>query len=412
MLTRSLQIGFRLETDEGVSEKAEFVAADFTRTITDASYTGMGHPYERNEKKAGLSKSSTLMGAVLQGAKWTEEMAGGSATLASAARWHDLLQACGFAPPIQLKKIAYGAVTGTPFVVGERIGDNATEGSATAKGIIVALETSLATTYIVYEVTAGTFSTSGSVYGYTGSGHASVTENPSNAGQRQKLLSETDSTICKSGTMEIRNGGQIHRGIGCRGNAVFAIKHNEPLKINFDFRGVKDFDGFGAVETGSLMASVPAAAKPFMVGKRAFPVLLDTYSPVMTQLNIDLQNQLADRPTIGEAGITISSGEKVGYGATRIGDRNIQADIDPEHVAAATFDFYNHWTDETLFKLYAAFGKATDSVNGKIVFSGPKTQFTAAEWTPGDRDGLIIHQPKLKFTGDADDELVIDHIFV
>jgi len=422
-LKRSVQIGFRLETDEGVSEASELVAADFARTITEYSQTSKGNRYERDEAKAGLSKSATLMGAAQQEIPWTEEMAGGGKTVATAAKWHDLLQACGFGAPTQLKKVQVGTeTTGSDggFVPGVLFGDNAVQGSATKTGRAVGVyvdESSISSPkpqYLVYEAITGVFGAADTAFVYAASGTQTsrpVDSVPTDCGTAQRLLSETDAQICKSATVEYINGGQAHRAIGARGDAEFMLEHNKPPRLKLNFRGVKDLDATGSVPTKALVASVPVAPKPYVIGKRAWPVLLDAFSPVVTKINIALNNTLADRPSIG-TGIVLVSSEKAGYLATRIGDRNISAEIDPEHVAAATYDFYGKWQNESLFKFYQEIGVPWNTTNGLIVFTAPTVQFDADDWTPSDRDGLIVHNPKLKFTGDADEELVIYHILL
>jgi hypothetical protein len=162
------------------------------------------------------------------------------------------------------------------------------------------------------------------------------------------------------------------------------------------------------------MASVPAPQTPMMIGKLGFPFLLDAYSPILTDLSIEIGNELADRPTIGSGGILgadiNTTARAVGYMAVRIGDRTITATIDPEHVAAGTFDFAGRWHSGAVWPLRADFGRPTDAA-GMIVVSGPTVQLSGEQQSVGgERNGILIHNAQLKFCGDSDEELVVDHI--
>jgi hypothetical protein len=405
MLTRLRQFGIAKEGTEGSEETLS--ATHFRGNFKDVSAPEYEAPaYERNLMRGSLSKDEVLKSARYLMAKVTMEAAGGSASVEMP--WHDALEACGFSKT-NLKSINVGTVSGGTFTPGDLIGNHATQGSATKTGIFVRY-TAGTPNKVLYIPTLGTLADTDTIYNYE-SPQVSVAvdtgASPVNAGWAFRLMSENGTQIPASATFQIRDGEQVHTGIGARGKVNFRARHNEPLLMEFEFQGpcktASDLIPAGAFVTGVT----PTGVTPTM-GK-GFPVLLDAFSPVLTELSVNIDNTLAKRPNLNTNAISES-----GYMPCRITDRRVAVTIDPEHPVLATKKLLDDSLVGATYRMYLQIGQFTPgSAAGTIVFMGPKAQLSG-DMRQGDRDGIVIDNAEmmLAFNGVEDDEFVMVHAFV
>lgn len=406
MLTRTRQLGMKIEASEGVEES--LTAAEFAgnrKNIDGNPYSMLRiGQYMRDLTQASLTQLEGIPGDRLLVQKWTEEPVGGGAAVA--APWHAPLQGCGFSKT-QLKAITVSVPLGT-FRIGDVFGNNATQGSATATGIFIYRQTIGGNVKFVYLPVTGTFANADELTNYTRTGSGFVSGSPANAGYRFKFLSETDSAVPVSLTIEERVGGQRWTAIGARGNVEVGFKRNEPLLFTFEFNGCPVFDTNGITpRTGALITGItahttkPATARGLTLG------LYDgatSYTPVLTETVMKAGNVLSPRPT---AGPSLASS---GYLATRISDRKPVLSIDPEHVPSGTWDWAGRFVAGTPFESESRIGSATDA-NGLIVLYAPRAQLTG-DLQFNNRDGIQTIPNEAMLAGSNDDEFYLDHIFL
>jgi len=400
MLNRNSQIGYKIEASEGVEESLS--DSDFLSNSADNDNKVSPNEVDRGLTRGTLTPQAMLKGGRLGEIHFAQELVGGGA--AAAAPWHTGLRCSGFAAGVQLKKITVGSITNGPYKAGQVIGNNATLGSATAKGIFVRM---INATTLVYEPTTGTFANGDVVYNYAVS-QASSTQSgsPSNAGYAFRPLTENASTTPPTATVERRLGGERHTIVGARARGSLMLAVDNPAKLRTEFRGCPVFDGSnaGRPRTGSaaVITAVGTTPKPC----KGMPLKLGSYAPpVITQLEIDLGNELTDRATMTDA-------ELVGSGnlAPRIGNRRITAKIDPEYVVGASFGYIENLVNSGVtFEFNTEVGASSDA-NGVVQLYAPAAQIIG-EHQPGDRGGITTVNPTLLLTGSQDDELVIWHVF-
>ena len=128
------------------------------------------------------------------------------------------------------------------------------------------------------------------------------------------------------------------------------------------------------------------------------------YSPTVTKMEIQVDNTLAARKTMG------TSLENSGYLATRIGDRKISVTIDPEYLQNDVLDIIGRAALGTTVEIVAQAGVVTNA-NGLVVVWVPKAQITQNP-SFGDRDGIVTTDLTMTATGESDDELYIFHVFL
>lgn len=399
MLTRVSQIGIKAEASEGTPET--LVAADYAGNFkaTDHSYqTGR---YARELDQPALSERAELSGSRLGMIKCTQEAAGGGA--ATEAPWHRAMQGLGFAKT-QLKVCDVGAITNT-FVAGELVGNNASQGSATKTARIAKVITGSPNRVVLMPVT-GTFQSGDSIFGYTSSPQPTCTISSSltNAGYGFAPLSETDAAAPSAFTVERRVGGQKHQITAARATGALTIERDAPLLVRTEFTGPAVLGGDTPALASPLtgIASLPAAPK---IGK-GLPVKLGAYTPVLTRLEVAVNNTLSPRETIANNDFQSS-----GYQGTRITQRQIALNVNPLHVLpSGAIDFYQLATLGTAFTFSCELGSASDASHGLVVLAALAAQLPG-DIGVADRNGEIAHDLAIKLTGSGDDELFVFHVF-
>ncbi len=398
MLSRLYQSGIKEEAAVGTEET--LVAADFAGVFRDQSYTGAATEEERNVQRSTLTQLPTLKGAKLLKISRTEELLGGGA--ATAAKWHSVLKACGFTSA-QAKVAAIGSLANaTQFKPGMRLGNNATEGSATKTGVLARVSGGK----IWYVPGTGTFASGDVVYGYPASGlqpSGTLSGSPANGGYRFNPLTETPSAAPATVTMELRDGEQRHTLVAGRGTGSLILKMNESIKLKSEMTGPQVYDTDGVTpRAAGFITGIPAIGTTPSVCK-GMSMMVDGATPVLTMLEIDFGNTVTPRGTMASNDFVSS-----GYKETSITDRKVTCRIDPENVLAEK-NWVKSMAAGTTFEMWAEAGSPADA-NGLVLVHAPAAQ-TTGEITPGDRNGRATVEPNVQFTGAGDDELFIWHLF-
>jgi hypothetical protein len=408
MLNRNAQVGLKVETTEGTEET--LVAADFAGNRKDTNHTYQRAEYSRDLVRGVLTQQQRLLASYSLRVNYTEECAGGAA--ATAAPFHATLRGLGFSS-VALQKNNCGTVTNT-FVPGQLIGNNVAQGSATKLGRFVAV--SGGALYYM-PISGGNFTNAEVItgYGFTPAASTTLSGTASATGFGFRPLSETDSQISPSVTVERRIGGQRHTAVGARGTGSLSLRQNEPALLQAEFLGVPVYNAGTDLtpRLGSLLAvTTNPATAPRLA--RGMPLRLRTtaatgYTPICTELSFNISNTLAQRATITDRELQNATYNS-GYMPTRITGREISATLDPEHILPADgFDFIGQLNLGTLFHLSGQVGALSEG-NGLLIVCAPSVQLTG-DHEPGDRDGVTTAPLQLACVGDQDDELFIFHAF-
>jgi len=176
---------------------------------------------------------------------------------------------------------------------------------------------------------------------------------------------QTDHT---SLSLAVYKDGKVTKVRGARGNVNINFVHGRPIEFQFEFRGVYDGEEDEANPTGQ---SWPTIVPP-RVGSAA--VSLGSFTPVLSQFNINSQNVVELRPTIANDDAWISA---------IIVDRAFGGSADPEDELVATNDYFAQVKAHTEQALSIAVG--TVQYN-KITITAPKFQWNTI--TETNRQGL------------------------
>ncbi|MFZ2875476.1 MAG: hypothetical protein WAZ94_13465 [Phycisphaerales bacterium] len=398
-LTRTTQIGFKLETTEGTPETLS--AGDFAGNFKDDKHTLQVGEYDRALKRGSLSEEQKIRTARMESITFTCELVGGGA--ATETKWQEVLRGMGF-KKTQLKVMTLGSVTDGPFVCGTRIGNNATEGSATKTGTaVVQLATSPAK--LVYVPGTGAFADTDTVYSYGVSPQVSapVDSAPSNAGYEFAPMSENSSQTPPSATLERREGGLAHTITAARGKGSLSFRMNEVPLLSAEFQGCPVLED-GNPPAGAEVTSIPVLGGVPLACK-GMPIAIAGVTPVLTQIEISLDNTLAMRGTIAN-----NDTQDSGYVGARITGRAVTMTLDPEKDVSGSLEVEAKTVLGTTFPVIIDHGDA-DHANGRTIVYGAAAQLQG-DSTSDDRDGIVTNQLTAKFTGTADDEIRIYSVFV
>lgn len=399
VLTREMQMGYKVEATAGTAETLG--AADFVGNRSNMSKTYNVDRYERSLTRGTLTQLESIQGSRSLSLALTEECVGGTSN--SSPKWHDLLEICGF-QKINVVKFTVTSVTGA-FKSGDRVGNNASEASATKVGIVG--ELAGGTLYIM--PITGTFANADAITNYSQTGACTLSSTSAAAGFGFKPLTERSTgTQPKTGTFEVRHAGYIHRAVGAKGSLTMNLQRNQPLMLTANVQGIPLFDVNGKTPvTGSPFGNlaVPGASPKLGLGSVVRFHTATPYAPVFTNIDIDLGQTVALRENANDNQIANS-----GFLPAQITDRRPTMTVDPEHIVVAdNFDAYGLIIGGDVFAVTAKLGLLTDG-NGMIVVAAPRTKVTS-DGSDGDRNGNTTLPMTLGLFGRDDDELYLFHLF-
>lgn len=399
VLTREMQMGFKIEATAGTAES--LVAADFVGNRSNMSKTYNVERYTRDLTRGTLAQLETIAGSRAMSLSLTEECVGG--TSSASPKWHELLQICGF-EKIAAVKFTVSSPSGS-FKPGDRIGNNASEASATKLGIVGEY---VGSTLYIMPLT-GTFANADSITNYSQTGACTLASTSSAAGFGFRPLTEKSSgTQPKTGTFEVRHAGYIHRAVGCKGSLSMSLQRNQPLLLTANVQGIPTFDTNGKTPVAGAAFSnlaVPGASPKLGLGSVVRFHTPTVFSPIFTNIDIDLGQTVSLRENANDNQIANS-----GFLPAQITNRQPTITIDPEHILAAdNFDAYGLIMGGDVFAVTSKLGTLTDG-NGLIVVAAPRAQVTS-DGSTGDRNGNTTLPMTLGLFGRDDDELYLFHLF-
>lgn len=395
-ISRLGQVGFNVEAVIG--EEETLAAADYAGVHTDVEWEYVITNEERAARRPTLSRIPHAKGPRRFMARITEELLGGGAS--TAPRWTRLLRAAGFAQAA-LKIVDLDSISGT-FALGEIFGNNASQGSATKTGRVVAIIDD----DIVYLPLTGTFAGTDNITAYTSGATATVNGSPADAGFAYTPQTAGDGVDNASLTVDIRDNGQRHTGVAMRSaSAGLVFEHERTPKITVELEGLPILDEDDSpVEAGNV-ASVPALGSP-AAAVRSVAMSLGSaggaLTPVAPRVEYRIATPLSPRPTIGDDDIASS-----GYKDPVIADRTVTASIEPEMVSDSVHPMIQQHLRADDFAISSDFGDA-GGAHGRVLVYAPAAQATGNA-RRGERDNLVTlpHELMLTDSGGGDGEIFI-----
>lgn len=250
--------------------------------------------------------------------------------------------------------ITISSLAGGPFFSGEYIL------AAPSGAIGRVVHDTTADGQLYFTSVSGTFTASDAITGQVSGATADVDSTPSAA------------LPTGSYSVYMNEDGLLNRLKGARAKTKFMFGNvGEPARVEFEVNGVP--------------VSAPTDAAMFPdVGDTLIPpkflgttLTLDSFTPIISSMEIDIDNTLAARADATDAN---------GYLSVLISDRRITGSIDPEMVAVSTYDWNGKWFNDTL----ASFNCVIDNLGAgqTIEFFGPKLQTTGL--SDDDRDGISV----------------------
>ncbi len=377
ILKRKTQVALALEAIEGTAET--LTDADATMLVYDPDFSTDFSRFERDPARDTLSKLASVMGRKLASISWRTELKG-SGDVTVSPSWGRALRACGF-EEASVSSVAIGAVTGGPFVAGEKI--------TTPGGFEGFVQGSVADgdALLRYIATTGDIANAEVITGGLSGATATASAGPS---ADQGFSYRPISAGVPSATVAIYQEGLKKQLVGARGTVTVANVNGEPSFLEFNFTGVYD-----AVTDEALLSPVYEPTIP--------PVFLDVKvnatggSGCFANLGIDLGTTVTPRDCAKAANGAIS---------VFITDRNPVGTVDPEMELVADRDFYGMLESGSPSSLYAEWGEVAGNT---IILSGPYV--IASDVGDGERDGIAVADLALEFrtpgVDTGDDELFI-----
>jgi hypothetical protein len=404
VLKRTALLGLKIEENEGVGESLG--DADFAGNRKEVSAKYTPGEYERGLMQGSLSRRPLLKGTLMGPVSWQEELVGGSA--GTEPKWGEGLRGCGFAVAATVKKISLGAVSGDPgaaFDTGQVVGNHAVLGSATKTVRVVAFVAGSPNILVYEPLTGSALADTDTLYNYeTPQASAAVASSatPVAAGRVYTPLTETVGSAPPSLTVHCWQGGEMHRFVGCRGNATLSMRVNEPALLRVEVQGAPILESDG----NPLEAARPAPGAvgvPPLIAK-GLPASFDGHEPVITGYELGLNTTVTPRPTV-----TGSTPGDSGYKGFRITDRDIKAAIDPEY--SPDWESVKKTLQTVTFPHYVRYGSPTHG-NGMLVVWAPSAQLNGEIDLSQERDGIVTQNADMLLTGTQDDEVRIYHVFI
>lgn len=378
MLTRRRQVAAKVETTEGAWNAPG--AADAGFLAYDPKVRPSIPLFRRKPARSTLTSFPGVPGVQTKGFTFGADLVG-SGVAATPPAFGTLLKGCGM-KQLDPWKLTIGAITGGPFLAGERV----TQATSGAVGIAVRRTATGTATFWLLPV-SGTFNGTNVVTGAT----SGATATPSAAVQGVAVAYTFDSSPT-SPSLSIAGyfDGILYSALGARGNVTFAFQAGQPGRINLEYNGVLRDTSDAALLTG---ISYPTKVPPTFLG---VSLKLNNVAIPFQAVSISARNQISERP---------DAGASPGVLSYLITDREPQLTIDPESTIKADFDFIGLMKAATRFPVEF---ELVDVAGNTFFFGAPAAQISAL--SDDDRSGLAVLGTTLDLVGlddNGDDELVI-----
>ncbi len=183
---------------------------------------------------------------------------------------------------------------------------------------------------------------------------------------------ESDTSLHDSLTFFYREGPNMRKVTGARGNAVLNVDAGGRFMFSFTFIG----------HISEEVAEAAPAETPETTAPPIFRGATFTTKAIATaigKISVDLGNTMSIAPDPNSAD---------SFGAIRIGARKITGSFDPEAQSIATHDFIGDLRAATEFAL--ATGVLGTAAGNRIAVSLPRCQY--GNIAPGDREALRVYE--------------------
>jgi len=207
------------------------------------------------------------------------------------------------------------------------------------------------------------------------------------------LASSTGETFVKTGSIGARmfTDGKAITANGCRGNVVFNLEVNRPVRMDFTFRGVLNSLTDTPLLTGIDYENVdPPLFESSSIGyaqneTASEDSLDDEIEPCITTVSFDMGNALVDRKCAGATSglVEVFLSGRDGSGSMAVEDA-LEADV----------GWLSRIDDNECVRLACTIG-ATDG--NRFTFKAPGIQFTSH--SEGDTDGIVTQDMSFRLTG-------------
>lgn len=338
---------------------------------------------DRDLVRPYIGRSEQLPAAIRAMLDFEVEMAG-AGTAGTAPGYGPLLRACGFA-----ESLLAAAVTGTAQSGGTNTITLAAAGTSSVDGF-----------YVGYpiRITSGTGSGQTSmITGYTGSSkQATVLQNWTTPPDATSVYSIDASAAYKpvsaafdSVTIYFNVDGVLHKLTGARGTVSLSMKVKDIPVFKFQFTGLYN----AVTDTAAPTPTYTAFQTPLTVSNvNTAPFSLHGFAAVMSDLQIDVTNQVVHRTLVG------------GSEQVLITDREPQGSITIEATTVAAKDWWTSAKNATLGALDVTHGTAGGN---KVRIGSSRTQLTKPQYQ--DMDGIAMLQLGANFVPSTtgNDELLI-----
>lgn len=367
LLVQRRQVALKAESTPGTP--VSLAQADALVQPFDLSVVDEPQIFKRNPHQIHLDQEKALIGPRTRRINFGFELKG-SGAVATAPKWGLPMEIGGFTPKA-LSILSIGAVTGGPFLHGETI----TGGTSSATARVVYNTANGTTTMYIVDISgtfaAGSETITGGTSGATATETGGVT---ANAGWSYWPIS----TGFKAATVASYEDGFVKSARGVRANHTLQGNLGQPLMCRAECMGA------GHDSTDTALFAAPdfdnTEPEPFQVTN----LVLGSFNPRFTQLEINMNNTLAMRRDAGTA--------VEGLIACLITDRDPSGTLDCEAELAATKNFYGELFGTTLQYMALTVG----STPGNIVsIIAPKTQIQNV--SDGSRDGIALMSLELGF---------------
>jgi hypothetical protein len=368
LVSRKTVLLAKQESTEGV-DPTPTASADAIY-VENPQFTLQSDTFTTGEASGTLDTSAPEIGGT-RGTVQFSTVFRGTGTAGTAARWGQLLEACGVSEnivsAISSEALQDGGTT-TTAILDTSYGT--TDDQHSGYKVDINSSPTFISNYVGISKTATLTDTQGSALD---SGDTIVTP--------AQVVYKTISDSIPSLTFYFYRDGLLYKFHGCRGDVNFSLTTSQPSRASFTFQGI-----FDTVVTDAAVPTptfdVDTVDAPSFKGGT---FTIDRTTAEISSLNLSLNNQLV---------FPADPNQAQGFKAPIIVGRNVTGSFDPALTLVATRDLMSSYTNNTEVLLNAQFGSSTGNSFGLTI---PSAKLTSNN--PGDRSGVATTSNNFAATG-------------
>tara|TARA_R110000782_G_scaffold259110_2_gene349326 strand:+ start:37396 stop:38895 length:1500 start_codon:yes stop_codon:yes gene_type:complete len=279
------------------------------------------------------------------------------------------------------KKIIF--VSGTGLTTALAVGDIIAGTSSGARGIVTRAASTGVSAIVYYNPIRGTFAGSETMERVNNTAVGDIGDLESSTAEQYEQFPTMG--------MKLFTDGKAITGNNCRGNVVFNLEVNRPVRMDFSFRGALASTADTLFLTGIDYENVdPPLWESSAIGyaqneTAAESLLSDEFEPCLKTLSIDVGNQNSDRKCAGAASglLEVATAARDGTGSMSVDD-TLESDV----------GWLARLQDNETARLRLTVGSVAGN---KFTFSMPGVQFT--DHGEGDENGIVTQDMSFRLTG-------------